>query len=245
MEYYFVQERNVDLHNGLLVIDDFEFKHLAKVLRKNAGDRIIVTDGRKNIYHCLIVEIKKTEILCKIENREFDLNEPGISVTVYLSLLRNISRYEFAIEKLVELGAVAIVPLITDFTIGKNKLSDSKIERIKKIMIGAMGQSQRCVLPELKDAVTFEEMIRNTGNEVNKIAMYEMSDDEKQIHLNKQSRNVIVLIGPEGGFSRNEVERLKLSGWISKSLGKRKLRAETAAVVSVFQIIKNHEKIKN
>lgn len=237
MEYYYTKKENVDLLRSELLIDDFEFKHLVKVLRKKSGDELTITDGQRNIYYCRIRNIEKNRLICDIERTGFNLSEPETELKLYLAPLRNSSRFEFAVEKAVELGVSSIHPVLTEHTVSKNSFSSSKSERLSRIIIGAMGQSQRCLLPELKSAVTFEKMLEETSGEAAKIVMYEYSDDKKQFVFNNEIKSLSLLIGPEGGFSSNEITKLMNSGWKVKSLGDRKIRAETAAVVSVFYII--------
>jgi len=119
MEYYYTPSENVFESENKLYLREFEFKHLAKVLRKKTGDIVFITDGKKNIYECIITEIGKNEIVCAIEKKETDLNEPEIKLTLCLAPLRNLTRFEFAVEKAVELGVNTIVPVITQFTISK------------------------------------------------------------------------------------------------------------------------------
>jgi 16S rRNA (uracil1498-N3)-methyltransferase len=176
MEYYFTPKENIDESKSLLIIDDFEYRHLAKVLRKKAGDLITITDGCRNIYHCEIENIDSRNITCRIINKDYNKFEPDTEIVLCISLLRNMDRLEFAIEKAVELGVYCIQPVITEFTVNKNILSNSKIKRIRKIIIGAMGQSQRCLLPELRSELKLNELIKSTHSETNKIVMYESTD---------------------------------------------------------------------
>ncbi len=237
MEYYYTKRKNIDLVSNKLVIDDFEFKHLVKVLRKKKGDEITVTDGELNIYTCRILKINKDNLSCEIIKKDFNLHEPEINISLYIAPLRNSGRFEFAVEKAVELGVTSIHPVITEFTVGKNFKGNGKTERLRKIIIGAMGQSQRCLLPELYEAIYFKNMITETADQKNKIVMYEYSDDSSGVKLNIDSKGLCLLIGPEGGFSSIEIKTLMDNKWQIKSLGKRKLRAETAAIVSIFDII--------
>jgi 16S rRNA (uracil1498-N3)-methyltransferase len=238
MEYYFTPKKNIDLEKEELVIDGFEFRHLTKVLRKKTGDIITITDGERNIYNCEIFKLEKERLFCKIKGSDFDLFEPEVKVSLYLSPLRNVSRFEFAIEKAVELGITSIQPVITEYTVNKNSLSKSRIERINKIIIGAIGQSQRCYLPEFSNTISLTGLIEKLEQEKNKFVMYESSGDNSEFRIDKKSKNISVLIGPEGGFSNEEINSLISANWHVKSLGERKLRAETAAVVSVFELIK-------
>ena len=237
MEYYYTKKENVYQEKNELAVDGFEYKHLVKVLRKKTGDNIIVTDGERNIYHCRIKVIDREKLLCEILNRDFNLYEPEINISLYLSPLRNSDRFEFAIEKAVELGVSSIHPVITEYTVNKSLLNNFKYDRINKIIIGAMGQSQRCLLPELYKVINFHEMLEESLDCKNKIVMYEYSEDKDEVKSEEDSNDIILLIGPEGGFSESEIKHLNNNNWQIKSLGERKLRAETAAVVSVFSII--------
>jgi len=237
MEYYFTKKINVNPEKSELIIDDFEYKHLVKVLRKSTGDEITITDGERNIYGCIIKRIEKNRIICTIEKTNYNLYELSVDIKLFLSPLRNLSRFEFAIEKAVELGVNSIHPVITEHTVNKNIFSSSKAERLRKIIIGAMGQSQRCLLPKLSEPVTFEKMIEETSFDENKIVMYEFSEDRSEIKLLDKSKGLLLMIGPEGGFSKSEISKLLINNWQVRSLGDRKIRAETAVIVSVFEII--------
>lgn len=245
MEYYFTKRENIDTEKNKLVVDNFEYKHLVRVLRKKEGDELTITDGERNIYNCRIIKINKDNLSCEIISKDFNLYEPDINISLYIAPLRNSGRFEFAIEKAVELGVSSIHPVITEFTVSKTSAGFSKAERLKKIIIGAMGQSQRCLLPKLYETIDFKKMIDETAAEKNKIVMYEYSHDSTEIKLNKESEGLCLLIGPEGGFSNSEIQSLQENNWHVKSLGKRKLRAETAAIVSVFDIISKLNQYEN
>ena len=189
MEYYFTKKGNVNPEKSELIVDDFEYKHLVKVLRKSTGDEITITDGERNIYSCIIKEIEKSRIICAIQKTNYNLYELTVDIRLFLSPLRNLSRFEFAVEKAVELGVNSIHPVITEHTVNKNIFSSSKTERLRKIIIGAMGQSQRCLLPKLYEPVTFEKMIENTSELISEkmkennfnslIKEFEKNKDEK------------------------------------------------------------------
>lgn len=242
MEYYYTKKANVDIERKELVISDFEFKHLTKVLRKKTGDKLTVTDGEYNIYYCEITKIEKTKLFCRILGSDNYLYEPEINITLYLSPLRNSARFEFAIEKSVELGVKTIQPVITEFTVNKNYFSGTKTDRLNKIIIGAMGQSQRCYLSKLENPISLNELINKTSNGKNKIVMYESSEDKSGITFDRSLKEVSLLIGPEGGFSNEEINLLNKNRWKVKSLGERKLRAETAVIVSIYELLNSLKK---
>ena len=237
MEYYVIDEHNSSSDGNSVIIRGDLYKHLAIVLRKKNSDTIVLSDGKGNILECNILKIDKTSIHCNIFNRKFGLYEPEISVRLFLAPLRNQSRFEFAVEKAVEIGVMEIVPVITKYTVTKEIFSKSRYNRLLKIIKSAAGQSQRCVLPVINQVINFSEMIELTNGSKDKIVMYEHSEKEENKHFKIKNKKVDLLIGPEGGFDADEIKILCEQGWIKRSLGKRKLRAETAAIVSLFEII--------
>src|SRR4030095_3493768 len=148
MEYYYADPGNVN--ESTLTITDDEAKHLLKVLRKNIGEKIFVTDGMGNLYKCILEEIKKKEIVCSITGTKNYVNEPAIQLKAYIAVLKNPDRFEFAIEKLTELGVHEIQPIITERVISKKK---DKTNRWQSIALSAMKQSQRCRLPKVNPPV--------------------------------------------------------------------------------------------
>lgn len=104
-----------------------------------------------------------------------------------------------------------------------------------------MCQSQRCRLPEFYESVTIEKLIDDTQFDLNKIVMYEFSDDRTPVKLSSDTENISLIVGPEGGFDESEIELLIRNGWKAKSLGKRKLRAETAAIISVYELLSKQQ----
>jgi 16S rRNA (uracil1498-N3)-methyltransferase len=237
MEYYYTPIDDIKINESRLFIRKDEFRHLIKVLKKKINDKIVITDGNRNVYDCYIKSIFEDKIECGILNSRYNINEPKIKITLALSLLKNLDRFEFAIEKAVELGVSEIYPVITEYTINKKGLSDTKIKRLNSISLSAMKQSQRCYLPIVHNSVNFSELMSLSKNYESKILMYEFADSNSKIENRNLKNNCLLLIGPEGGFSKLEVETLTNQNWSVYSLGERKLRAETAAIISVFNIL--------
>jgi 16S rRNA (uracil1498-N3)-methyltransferase len=236
MEYYFTSKRNIK--EDKLTIDGDDFKHLSKVLRKKGGDLVWVTDGARNLYKTEIEKIDKDFMICRILEKSYKTNEPEIKVTLYQSLLKNPSRFEFAVEKSVELGVYEINPVITEYVV--NKTSD-KADRWQSIALAAMKQSQRCYLPKVNHPVEFNKAVSVLGKDELKIVADEkifpntMYADELKSIIHK-NRNVSVFIGPEGGFTDEEIEYAVKAGFITVNLGARKYRSETAAI-SLLSVI--------
>lgn len=238
MEYYYTEPVNINTVSGTLFIKGFEHRHLSKVLRKTSGETITVTDGKRNIYKCTIVRITKDSIECSIDDVKHNLFEPEVNVRLYVSPLRNQDRFEFLIEKAVELGVFEIQPVITNRTVLKSSFSDTKLERFKKIIISAMSQSQRCYMPQINNIIDLDGLIDSSRESDVKYLYYEFAEENQAPKKKfKQSDNICILIGPEGGFEENEIQKLLKNKWQLRSLGKRKLRAETAAILSVFENI--------
>ncbi|MCE1165433.1 MAG: 16S rRNA (uracil(1498)-N(3))-methyltransferase [Bacteroidetes bacterium] len=236
MEYYYTGRENINEKEGMLTVKGQDSKHIAKVLRKKKGDILNITDGERNIYVSKIVQITKDSVVCGILERKHNLFEPVVNVRLYAAPLRNQDRFEFLVEKAVELGVNEIVPVITGNTVPTG-LSANKTERLRKIAVHAMGQSQRCYLTRIADSVTFDEMLKMTAFFQNKVVFYEHQNTES-VYVKKEGENdVCALIGPEGGFEESEIKQLKENNWLVCSLGERKMRAETAAIIGIYEII--------
>jgi 16S rRNA (uracil1498-N3)-methyltransferase len=234
MEYYYTTKEYIS--SASLTIVDEEAKHLAKVLRKNTGEEIYVTDGLGNLYRTRINTISKGLIECAIVERLKDVNEPKNRITLYQSLIKSPDRFEFAIEKSVELGVYRICPVISEHTINK---TTSKTERWQSIAAAAMKQSQRCMLPEITSPVTFAAAISGCQTAVKLIADETAGDEYRSIDKYRPAEEIAVFIGPEGGFSPAEIELAVGNGFQKLSLGPRKFRSETAAILAVGLLVNN------
>lgn len=229
MEYYYTVRENIS--EDKLLIKGNEAGHLRRVLRKKISDEIYVTDGERNLYKALISKIENEKIECKILERKYNVNEPGIKVGLFQSLLKNPDRFEFVIEKATELGVSEIYPLISENVV--NKTGDRQ-ERWQAIALSAMKQSQRVYLPKVNHPLTFDETLK-------KVIEYEMTLIAHErvsagaININKAFENpansICILVGPEGGFSGEETEKAMSYGFKLLNLGNRKLRSETAAII--------------
>ncbi len=229
MEYFYTDPLLIT--ETSLVLKGGEFKHLHKVLRKKVGDTVFVVDGKGTVYESVIKMVDGDQAECTIVRSIRSQTEPDVDVTLTVGLLRNPSRFDFLVEKAVELGVRTIVPLRTRYTIP----STGKQERWKQLAISAMKQSGRAVLTSIKPLMTFDEALLQ--NAELKLIAHEGVDTEHSMPSvlagRPRVRSVSVLIGPEGGFSAEELKLAAHHQWIPVSLGRRRLRAETAAIVSV------------
>ena len=227
---------NIYKSDKKIIILDQENKHMIKVLRKSTGDDVNITDGKGLLYNCSIIESDKNKSILKIKSLiEFKNESPSLEVAI--ALTKNRDRFEWFLEKATEIGVSEITPLICKYS-ERNKLN---LERSIKILVSAMKQSLRYRLPVINDPVNFEDYIMlKSENKIDSfIATCLYSENnlfKKKLIKGNDSQ---VLIGPEGGFSKTEVNLAKKAKFTAVSLGKGRLRTETAGVVvcSIFKMI--------
>ncbi len=231
MELFYTSPENINLDSKRLVIEGDEFHHLVRVLRKNTGDRILVTDGNGIRCEVSILDISKKSLSGEILDHAV-LNPPTTRVTVALSLLKAPQRFEFFLEKATELGVSAIIPMITARTVSQpsSERVQNRLARWRTILLSAARQSKRCYLPELCEPLSFKQVISCNGYDL-KLIPYEISDKAPEVHC--AGKNTLFLIGGEGGFTDNEVQEARKTGCCEVSLGKTILRAETAGIFAV------------
>jgi 16S rRNA (uracil1498-N3)-methyltransferase len=221
-----------DCSTDKVVLRDNEFHHCARVLRKQIGDEVMVTDGAGILYITTIASIERNSIFAKVVKIQKYHNESSLRVTMAIGMLKNPSRIEFAVEKCTELGIAAFIPLHTTRVITRS----AKIDRWKKIVLAAMKQSCRTMLPDISPIRNFEEMLAETSRFDMKLIAHETGEISTTIptvmHVRPEISSAIVCIGPEGGFTDEEIQQAKTAGFVIVSLGQRRLRTETAAIAA-------------
>jgi 16S rRNA (uracil1498-N3)-methyltransferase len=249
MEYFYVPPSQVAPTR--LIIDGEEFQHLTHVMRKKPGDEISVADGKGIVYNVRILDLLKREAHCEITAQRVMANEPRISVTVAAGVLKNGARFDFLVEKATELGVGSIVPLVTSRTIPQH----AKTDRWQKLAIAAMKQSERCVLPQVLPLTSLRDFLsRPLGgadhlqpllsdpNE-HRPAPLKVIPHEKETSRSLKdlmaagARDTVICIGPEGGFSEQEIDEAIDAGFLPVSLGPRRLRTETAAIAALTMVL--------
>jgi 16S rRNA (uracil1498-N3)-methyltransferase len=197
------------------------------------GDPLELLDGKGAVYLAEIEKIEKMKIACRILESRKSIVESRIKITLAQTLPKA-RKMDFIIEKCTELGVNKIIPMLTERTIVKS----AKIDRWRKIAKEAAEQSGRADIPEIASLIPFEEILKMKSQFDLAIIPWEL---EKEISLKNiltthGPNNLLVLIGPEGGFSQKEIDLARKAGFISISLGKRILRTETAgmAVLSML-----------
>lgn len=222
-------------NNHKIVVTDKNFLHQwIKVLRFKVGDKIVLCDGNQNEYTCSFAELDQKQAILNIEEKETKPEKFVCDVHLYLPILNNQNRFEWALEKATELGAKSITPVITKRTQVK---SLRKFERLQNIVREACEQSGRTILPQLNEVVSLETALKSVP-EGDEILLGYIGEAEKLHDWKiKKHPSYHVFIGPEGDFDRDELMQFKELGALPFSLGKQVLRAETAAVSAVVLLL--------
>lgn len=210
-----------------LIIEREESRHMVRVLRKKVGDTIYVTNGKGVLFTTKIDVINKNNTELKIINSKKE-SKSKFHINIAVAPTKNNDRIEWFIEKSTEIG----INTISTVLCAKSERKKIKIDRLEKITISAMKQSLQLHKPIIQELVSFEEFIENCESENKFIAHCKES---KKLFLNNcklKAKTISVLIGPEGGFSDNEIGLAEKHGFISVSLGNNRLRTETAAIAA-------------
>ena len=232
METFYVDPVRVEA--GALTLLGDEHRHLVRVLRAAPGDRIAVVDGAGGAYDVVITSISRHDVRCRIEERHPGKNELAVSVTIAPALLKNPGRFDVIVEKATELGAVRIMPLHTTRVIG----SAAKMDRWSGIALAAMKQCGRCVLPAVEPPADFEDFLRRVPPDALKLIPHERASLPLSAALSGYAgRDIVICIGPEGGFAEEEIALASKAGFVPVHLGDRRLRAETAAVAALAAVV--------
>jgi 16S rRNA (uracil1498-N3)-methyltransferase len=209
-------------------LDSVDSLHAVKVLRKKQGDIIQVTDGIGGWYRCSIADPNPKVCKLNILDVKKDYKAPKRRIFVGICPTKNADRIEYFIEKSVEIGISGIFFLKTQHTYPKK----INIERFKKIAISGMKQSLKAYLPELREMMIFGTFMKESGSFSQKLIAHldEQAVDITKIQLDS---DLLILIGPEGDFSKEELILAQEHNFKTITLGENRLRTETAGVVAV------------
>jgi len=227
----FYQPRIVE---GVLHLDEEESKHCIKVLRKQAGDLIRITDGKGSFYNALISKADPRQ--CGFVIQEHVVDPPRQSgVHIAISPTKNSERIEWFVEKSVEIG----VDRITLIHCKTSERTFIKTDRLKKVAISAMKQSIKSTLPEIDALVPFNAFVRSQIARQKFIAQVDSENPVQLQNVMKSNTDTVVMIGPEGDFTAEEVDIALAADFVKVSLGKSRLRTETAGIVAchIFNLV--------
>jgi 16S rRNA (uracil1498-N3)-methyltransferase len=224
---FFFREK-LDATNSLLVLDEDTSKHMVQVLRMKKGELVQLTNGAGYLLTAEIVKDHKKACEVKVIDSLIAFQSPQ-RVAIGISLLKNTSRFEWFLEKATEIGVSEIIPLICERT----EKHHFRYDRMKNLCISAMIQSQQLWMPKLHEPVLFNSLFENLSYQ-NKFIAHCSDAEKRSLHkqINDNSSSSIILIGPEGDFSNDEIDIAVNRQFVAVSLGKTRLRTETAGVVA-------------
>lgn len=244
MSRFFVPAENVG-ESSIFIDDREDLHHMMKVLRLTEGDKIEVSDSVQWEYEGEIIHLDKDGAEVRILDKQKFTTEPDIRITLFQGIPKQ-GKMELIVQKNVELGIHRIVPVFMKRTVVTDKGNfGKKTDRWQKVAAEAVKQCRRGVVPEVSNAIRFNEMIEEMNHFDLVLFPYEnengtnMKDVLRDFLASGGSRKseAAVIIGPEGGFSEEEAEQIVASGGSSLSLGKTTLRTETAGMAAVAMIM--------
>lgn len=218
------------LSDKQFLLNEEESRHACKVLRMKTGDKLYLLDGKGHLFTTEILDAQTKKCLLAIQDVKEE-NPYKKEIHIALAPTKNLDRIEWFVEKATEIGVTEITWLLC-------KNSERKVvknERLEKIAISAMKQSKRLYLPKINELISLKEFVKKhpTG------AIAHCFDGEQQVALKEvfQNQNFPILIGPEGDFSKDELDAILKGNYKGITLGKNRLRTETAALVACMQSV--------
>ncbi|MCL2874035.1 MAG: 16S rRNA (uracil(1498)-N(3))-methyltransferase [Defluviitaleaceae bacterium] len=241
MSRFFEPFENINESDGIINFSRDNANHLT-VLRHSKGDIITVCDGAGIDYECEIQLISKNDAVVSILRRKKCESEPDFKITLFQALPKS-DKMELIIQKSIELGVHKIIPVVTHNTVVRIKNNvNTKIQRYMKISETAAKQCNRGIIPNISSPVEFDTAIHMLAKKEASFVAYENAKLDSGINLmNIEADEIGIFIGPEGGFTAEEVEKCVLSKIKPVSLGKRILRTETAGIAALSTIVYSKE----
>lgn len=217
--------------NEVVTIDDENFHHIIRVMRKNIGDHLDLTNGTGKYFQCEITGITKKYLTTRILSVH-DIKPPMTrSLHLYCGVLKNRDRFEWLTEKSGELGISSLTPIHTERTVKQS----NNIDRLQKIAVSALKQSKNTYLLKINSITSLSDILKNAETLTAKYFLHEKKlEHSVSINSVKSSSrtDIHLFIGPEGGFSDSEVASFLKSGIQPVWLGEQRFRTETAVLVA-------------
>ena len=233
MELFYSQ----DIGNGIIRLGHDESGHCIKVLRHKCSDEISVIDGNGTLYRCRITSDSHKAVEAVILESQDDWGSHPYKLHMAVCPTKNNDRYEWFAEKACEIGFDELTPIIGDHS----ERRILKKERVEKILVSAAKQSLKASIPTVNDPISVKDFIKSANSELKLIA-YCFEDERvprrsiREALEDFDGKDVAIMIGPEGDFSKEEAELALAAGFIPVHLGESRLRTETAALTATAAI---------
>jgi len=207
-----------------------EKKHLTKVLRKKVGDELSVIDGKGYLYIVRITSLEKNSFQIKIIRKEKKEKTHNYYLHIAIAPTKNISRFEWFLEKATEIGIDEITPIICQ----RSERKKINMQRCNRILISSIKQSLKFYKPKLNEPSNFSDFIKEKL-EGDKLIAHCLKTEKNKINKSNQKK-YIILIGPEGDFTENEITNALKNGFKATTLGNSRLRTETAGIIAAHSV---------
>jgi len=216
--------------NNNVIISGDDYKHIVKVLRIKPDNKIILFDSKGTEYDCIVKDILNKELVAEIINKHEVNRESNLNIVLFQAITKG-DKMDLIVQKATELGVNSIYPVATERSEVRNT---NKIPRWQKIADESIKQCGRTKSPSVNPEIKFNELFDIPKSDLNLIFYEnEKSLKIKNLKNNKNINSVSILIGPEGGFSENEVKIAELNNFKSIGVGPRILRSETASIAAI------------
>jgi 16S rRNA (uracil1498-N3)-methyltransferase len=210
-----------------VIVSGDEFHHAARVVRVREGEEVELFDGRGRMVHGKVSALARDQFTVAVE-REIPSRESPLRVTLAMAIIQ-LEKFELVLQKATELGAYALIPLITDRVEVRPERYRGKADRWQKIIFEAVKQSGRALVPSIAEPMSFDDALQARDGGVRII----FDADAEASPERAAEPSMTLFIGPEGGWSERELELARAAGCRFGRLGPRRLRAETAAIVAL------------
>lgn len=221
-----------DLSGDLYHLNETESKHCVRVLRLNTNDHIHLIDGVGGFYSAKIIDPNPKKCKVEIIESKKEIGKRNYNIHIAIAPTKNMDRFEWFLEKATEIGIDEITPILCEHS--ERKVL--KTDRLEKVIISAVKQSIKAYKPKLNDIIPIQEFLSQEHKAEKYIAHCEENEKILLKNIYVKGQNTLILIGPEGDFSLNEIELAKKNNFQEISLGESRLRTETAGVVACHTI---------
>ncbi len=222
----------LNIQENYCYLQEEEAKHCTRVLRKKVGDKVIVTNGRGQLLSCEITEANAKITKLKILSVQ-SFQPKNYKLHIAIAPTKNMNRTEWFVEKATEIGIDIITPVFCAFSARKTLRTD----RLEKVMLSAAKQSLKCFFPKIQQPISYQNFVQEKLTGYQKFIAHNMGDMKIPLKLACiKGGDALVVVGPEGGFSEDEISLAQQNGFSTVMLGNNRLRTETAAIVACHTV---------
>lgn len=229
MEYFYIPE--LEPGADRIELSGPEARHMVRVLRHRPGDEVYATNGRGQEFRLVVRRIQRAKVLLEVTGFQTGKREPVCQLTLAPAVLKG-DKLSAVVEAAAELGVREIIPFSSTRVVGR--MSENRLRRLQQVAVNGMKTALGTVLPAIRRPVEFGTLVENFSRYQRVVVAYEEERTRSLFEvLEPRVTSVLLVIGPEGGFTPEEARRMSLAGAGLFTLGPRRLRAETAAIAAV------------